>query len=82
MEAMINGNFLDVREFVSKKNNKSYCFVVFYSVDGETVSMFCPDRLIDKFKAHKKFDEVSVICSIGYDSERQCIRYSLLDFVD
>ena len=37
MEAMIKGNFLDVREFVSKKNGKSYNFIGFYSSDGVIV---------------------------------------------
>lgn len=82
MEAIINGNFLDVREFVSKKNGKSYHFIGFYSVDGDTVQMFCPDTLVDRFSKYKKFDEVSVICNIGFDTDRQRIRYSLLDLID
>lgn len=82
MEAMIKGNFLDVREFVSKKNGKSYNFIGFYSSDGETVQMFCPDYLVDKFLKHKKFDEISVKCAIGFDTDRQRIRYSLLDLVE
>lgn len=82
MEAMINGNFLDLKKFESKKNGKTYCFVGFYSADGETVSMFCPDKLVDKFAKHKRFDEISVICSVGFDKERGQVRYSLLDLVE
>lgn len=82
MEVNAVGNFLDVKKFVSKKNGKSYCFVGFYSVDGETVSMFCPDRLVEKFEKHKRFDEINVICSVGYDKERMQVRYSLLDLVE
>lgn len=82
MKAMIKGNFLDVREFVSKKNGKSYNFIGFYSSDGDTVQMFCPDSLVDRFRKHKKFDEINVICRIGFDVERQQIKYSLLDLVE
>ena len=82
MKAMIKGNFLDVREFVSKKNGKSYKFIGFYSSDGDTVQMFCPDALVDSFRKHKKFDEINVICRIGFDTERQQIKYSLLDLVE
>lgn len=82
MKAMIKGNFLDVREFVSKKNGKSYNFIGFYSSDGDTVQMFCPDALVARFRKHNKFDEISVICKIGFDTERQQIRYSVLDLVE
>lgn len=82
MKAMIKGNFLDVREFVSKKNGKSYNFIGFYSSDGETVSMFCPDSLVEKFAKYKRFDEINVTCKVGYDKEREQVRYSLLDLVE
>lgn len=82
MEVNAVGNFLDMKKFVSKKNGKSYCFVGFYSADGETVSMFCPDRLVEKFSKHKRFDEINVTCSVGYDKERMQVRYSLLDLID
>lgn len=82
MEAMIKGNFLDVKKFVSKKNGKSYCFVGFYSVDGETVSMFCPDSLVEKFAKYKRFDEITVTCKVVYDKEREQVRYSLIDLID
>lgn len=82
MEVNAVGNFLDVKKIVSKKNGKSYCFVGFYSSDGDTVSMFCPDRLVEKFEKHKRFDEISVICTVGYDTERKQVRYSLLDLID
>lgn len=82
MEVNAVGNFLDVKKIVSKKNGKSYCFVGFYSSDGDTVLMFCPDRLVEKFEKHNRFDEISVICTVGYDPERKQVRYSLLDLID
>lgn len=82
MVVNVVGNFLDLKKFVSKKNGNTYCFVGFYSSDGEIVSMFCPDRLVEKFAKHKRFDEISVTCSVGYDKERNQVRYSLLDLVE
>ena len=76
------GYFLDVKSFVSKKNGKSYSFVGFYSSDGDTVSMFCPDNLVSDFKKYKRFDEITVSFKVGYDSERGQIRYSIIDLVD
>lgn len=82
MEAMIVGNFLDVREVVSKKNGITYNFIGFYSNDGDTVQMFCPDALADRFRKHKKFDEIRVICNFGLDTDKQRIRYSLVDLIE
>ena len=82
MLVFAKGYFLDVKSFVSKKNGKSYSFVCFYSSDGDTVSMFCPDNLVSDFKKYKRFDEITVSFKVGYDSERGQIRYSIIDLVD
>ena len=82
MEVNAVGNFLDVKKFVSKKTGKTYCFVGFYSADGETVSMFCPDSLVEKFAKYKRFDEINVTSKVGYDKEREQVRYALLDLID